>query len=313
MRMMNCNDRDDRKDSNDHDDITEPVSLTRRQCFDEGVETLTEAGIDEAHSDVKLLMEYITDVTYNDMYLHPDELIPAEAVASFREALKRRTEHIPVQYITGRQEFMGLDMSVSPDVLIPRFDTETLVEEILRLGLTGIDILDVCTGSGCILISLLHYMHDCRGVGVDISDKALKIADSNARRHKVDAKFFEGDLFDALIRAHEADNEVKLKYDLIVSNPPYIPTDVIPTLMEEVRDHEPIIALDGSSDGLIFYRRIVKDAPKYLVRGGRLYMEIGWDQGASVSRIMEDEGFDDIEIYTDLGGNDRVICGEWRR
>lgn len=301
MRMMNC------------DIMTDSAVLTKKQCYDEGVEILTKAGIDEAKSDARLLLEYIAGVTYNDLCIHQEEEVRQDRVSAYREALKRRTEHVPVQYITGKQEFMGLEFTVSPDVLIPRYDTEILVEEVLRLGLSGIDILDICTGSGCILISLLHYMHDCRGTGIDISDKALKVAVTNAKKHNVNAGFCEGDLFDALAKAGEANNDIKLKYDLIVSNPPYIPTGVIPTLMREVRDYEPVIALDGDDDGLKFYRRIVEEAPDHLVRGGRLYMEIGYDQGAAVNLIMEKRGFADIEIYKDLGGNDRVICGEWRR
>lgn len=284
--------------------------MTRKECLEHITLRLSAEGIADAASDAALLMEYIAGISKNDIYIHPEQEVTEEAFERLETAVSQRLTHIPLQHITGVQEFMGLEFIVNEDVLIPRFDTETLVEEILRLGLSGIRILDMCTGSGCILLSLLHYMHDCKGTGIDISDKALKVAASNAEKLGIDADFICGDLFDALKAEDRMEN--KLKYDLIVSNPPYIRTDVIPTLESEVKDHEPYIALDGSADGLDYYRRITDEAIDFLNRGGLLYFETGFDQGEAVSAIMREKGYKDIEVYKDLSGNDRVVKGEWR-
>ena len=193
----------------------------------------------------------------------------------------------------------------------------------------GMRILDMCTGSGCILLSLLYYSNDCTGIGVDISEAALAAAERNAE--KINAKkkaeegkefhvsFLRGDLFDALRRkdeqATEADNAVKetdrKQFEMIVSNPPYIRRDVIDTLMPEVREYEPILALDGKEDGLYFYREILKQAGTYLARGGELFFEIGHDQGQAVKELMETSGFREVEVIQDYAGLDRVVCGTW--
>ncbi len=265
---------------------------------------LASAGIEDSQSDSKILFEYITGVTTSELYLNPDKELSNESVNKCMEAVNKRIDHIPVQHITGRQEFMGLEFAVNEHVLIPRFDTEVLVEEAMRIELSHLRILDMCTGSGCILLSLLHYSHDCEGVGVDISPEALEVARMNADRLGIDAEFVLSDLFDGL-----KDN--KLTYDLIISNPPYIPTDVIPTLMEEVKEHEPILALDGSADGLDYYRRIISESPAFITKGGNLMFEIGYDQGEAVSGLMRDAGYSDVEVVKDLSGLDRVVRGRW--
>ena len=265
---------------------------------------LASAGIEDSQSDSKILFEYITGVTANELYLNPDKELDNESVNKCMAAVNKRIDHIPVQHITGRQEFMGLEFAVNEHVLIPRFDTEVLVEEAMRIELSHLRILDMCTGSGCILLSLLHYSHDCEGVGVDISPEALEVARMNADRLGIDAEFVLSDLFDGL-----KDN--KLTYDLIISNPPYIPTDVIPTLMEEVKEHEPILALDGSADGLDYYRRIISESPAFITKGGNLMFEIGYDQGEAVSGLMRDAGYSDVEVVKDLSGLDRVVRGRW--
>ncbi len=265
---------------------------------------LAAAGIEDSQSDSKILFEYITGVNTNELYLNPDKELSDESVNECMEAVNKRIDHIPVQHITGRQEFMGLEFAVNEHVLIPRLDTEVLVEEAMRIELSHLRILDMCTGSGCILLSLLHYSHDCEGVGVDISPEALEVARMNADRLGIDAEFVLSDLFDGL-----KDN--KLTYDLIVSNPPYIPTDVIPTLMEEVKEHEPILALDGSADGLDYYRRIISESPAFITKGGNLMFEIGYDQGEAVSGLMRDAGYSDVEVVKDLSGLDRVVRGRW--
>ena len=184
-------------------------------------------------------------------------------------------------------------------VLIPRFDTEILVEEVMKELHDGFSILDMCTGSGCILLSLLKYSNNCSGVGVDISENALAVAKENQKRLGLDASFVQSDLFE----------QITGKYDIIVSNPPYIRSDVIPTLMEEVRLHEPVLALDGTEDGLFFYRKIVKESTDYLNGGGWLFFEIGYDQGEAVKKLMEENGFKNVKVVKDYAGLDRVVLG----
>lgn len=206
---------------------------------------------------------------------------------------------------------MGIDFAVNDKVLIPRQDSECLVEEIMRFAGDGSDILDLCTGSGCLLLSLMHYKNNCRGVGVDISEEALEIAGRNLEMLRRDdglnggdAVFLRGDLYDAL-------SDHDKKFDYIISNPPYIRSDVIKTLMPEVRDHEPHIALDGGDDGLDFYRRIISGAPAHLANYGMIFLEIGFDQAEDVSRILNEAGFRDISVIKDYGGNDRVVSARY--
>lgn len=267
-----------------------------------GVLQLQEAGIEEAALDARLLLENICGTGRNDLLAHGQREIPEDQYQSYAACISKRKVHIPLQQIIGYQEFMGLTFKVTPDVLIPRQDTEILVEEVMRYLHDGMRILDMCTGSGCILLSLLHYSNDCEGTGCDISEKALAIAEENARLLSEEAVFIQSDLFE----------HVEGKYEFIVSNPPYIPTEVIPTLMEEVREHEPIAALDGREDGLYFYRRIIKEAGKFLCPGGMLFFEIGFDQAESVSRLMEEAGFLEVTVCKDFAGLDRVVHGVYK-
>lgn len=274
--------------------------MNRAEALDFGVAKLTEAGFSEARSDAMILLEYTLNITRNDMYVHPETDLSGDEVSSYSDAIDMRLKHIPVQHITGFQDFMGLEFAVNEHVLIPRQDTETLVEEVMRFNHDGNRILDMCTGSGCILLSLLKYSNDCIGVGVDISDEALDVAKSNADRLGLKADFVHSNLFTEL-----SDD----KFDIIVSNPPYIESDVIETLMEEVRDHEPRLALDGSADGLEFYKRIVSEAPSFLRKGGMLFFEIGYNQGQSVSDLLKAAQFSDVTVVKDLAGCDRVVYG----
>ena len=273
--------------------------MNRREAYEFGIKTLTEAGIGEAKSDTLLLLEGICHVTRNDVLVHGEVELDEELAEVFKDALQRRCTHIPVQHITGVQNFMGLDFTVNEHVLIPRFDTEILVEEVMKFLHDGFSILDMCTGSGCILLSLLKYSNDCQGLGVDISTDALAVANTNKEKLGIEASFIESNLFE----------QVTEKYDIIVSNPPYIRSDVIPTLMEEVREHEPILALDGTEDGLFFYRKIVKESPDYLSGGGMIFFEIGYDQAEDVSRLMEEAGYKDVTVVKDFAGLDRVVYG----
>lgn len=280
-----------------------------------GVKQLEEAGITEAKLDARLLLEYVCGTDRNTLLAHPELLVEKEQEESYVNCIKKRRERIPLQHITGIQEFMGLEFYVNQDVLIPRQDTEILVEEVMPHVHDGMSILDVCTGSGCILISLLQYSNDCGGVGVDLSEKALETAGRNAEKilGKKDMRVLMENPFPVQNEIHFVQGDLlkplDARFDIIVSNPPYIPTDMIAGLEPEVAVHEPFMALDGREDGLYFYRKIIEDSKKYLTRGGMLFFEIGYDQGEAVSRLLKDAGYVDIEIKKDYAGLDRVVFG----
>ncbi len=269
-----------------------------------GTERLTAAGIGEASLDARLLLEHICHTDRNALLVHAETEVEQARTQRYLDAVAERARRVPLQYITGVQEFMGLSFAVNEHVLIPRQDTEILVEEAMRELHDGMRILDMCTGSGCVLLSLLRYSNDCVGTGVDISAAALAVAGKNAAALGLEADFREGDLFAGL--------ESGSRFDMLVSNPPYIRTDVIPGLMEEVRSHEPLTALDGKEDGLHFYRRISREAKAYLNGGAGVFLEIGFDQGADVRRILEDAGYDSVEIVKDYAGHDRVARCIWQ-
>lgn len=291
--------------------------MTYEGLYHWGREELLAAEIEEAQLDARLLLESVCGTSRNDLLVHGDRVVDPERQAAYERLIAGRKARIPLQQLTGVQEFMGLEFLVDEHVLIPRQDTEILVEEVLKNLYDGMRILDLCTGSGCILISLLHYSNDCEGVGADISPEALEVAGRNARKllgakacdeedgaagaGDRDGKisFVQGDLFE----------KVEGKFDIIVSNPPYIPSGTIGTLMPEVREHEPLGALDGGEDGLSFYRRIVEECGPYLCGGGMLFLEIGYDQAADVRKLMEDAGFLEINVVKDYSGLDRVVCG----
>ena len=266
-----------------------------------GVERLAAAGIEEAKLDARLLLEELCGTDRNDLLVHGDRPVTEQQENSYVNYIELRSRHIPLQHITGYQEFMGLRFKVTPDVLIPRQDTETLVEEVLKNLHDGMRILDLCTGSGCILLSLLRYSNDCVGVGADLSKKALTVAEENAGSLGLTAEFVQGDLFEP----------VTGKFEIIVSNPPYIPSNVIPTLMEEVREHDPLMALDGKEDGLYFYREIIGQASEYLYPGGMLFLEIGCEQAEAVTELMKNAGYRDVTVCKDLAGLDRVVSGRY--
>lgn len=270
-----------------------------RELYRMGKDRLMEAKIPEAELDARLLLEEVCGTDRNDLLVHGDREIAPEQSERYLDFIHRRQKHEPLQQITGYQEFMGLRFKVTPDVLIPRQDTEILVEEVMRYLHDGMHILDMCTGSGCILLSLLKYSNDCEGTGCDISEPALKVAEENAKELSLNASFVQSNLFE----------NISGKYEFIVSNPPYIPTGVIPTLMEEVRDHEPVSALDGREDGLYFYREIVEKAGEYLYPGGMLFFEIGYDQAEKVSSLMREAGYQEVTVCKDLAGLDRVVYG----
>ena len=275
--------------------------MTYRELFEYGKKQLEDAGIEEAALDARLLLEYICHTDRNALLVHGDSVRSNLEEQFYRMVIEKRAQRIPLQHITGQQEFMGLTFKVNEHVLIPRQDTEILVEEAMRYLSDGMRILDICTGSGCILLSLLKYSNECEGLGVDISDDALAVARENAQNLGLETEFRHSDLLE----------KVEGKFDMIVSNPPYIETAVIDTLMPEVREHEPMLALDGREDGLYFYRRIVEQCTSYMTRGARLFFEIGYDQGEAVKDMMIHKGFCEVEIIKDYAGLDRVVTGCW--
>lgn len=273
--------------------------MTFREALEYGEKKLNEAGILEAKNDSWLLLAKACHIDHTFYYVHMEEDLEDEQWSAFENLIRKRTERIPLQYITGEQEFMGLLFHVNSNVLIPRQDTETLVEEALKIVRPGMKVLDLCTGSGCILISILKNVTAVEGFGYDISKQALLVAKENARDIGVAATFERSDLFDSITDT----------FDVIVSNPPYIRTAEIATLMPEVAQFEPIGALDGMEDGLHFYRRIVAESADYLNENGYLLFEIGCDQGEQVADMMKAAGFSDVKVVKDLARNDRVVMG----
>lgn len=280
--------------------------MTYRECYEQGCRTLQAAGIEEAALDARLLLEAVCGTDRNDLLVHGEQPVAPEAEEKYLNWIRQRAKHIPLQQLTGEQDFMGLTFSVNEHVLIPRQDTEILVEEVLKELHDGMRVLDMCTGSGCILLSLLHYSNDCEGLGVDLSAEALEVAGRNVLKvltpEKAEhAHFLQSDLFE----------NVEGKFEIIVSNPPYIASAEVEKLMPEVRDHEPRMALDGTEDGLYFYRRIIEEAGKHLVSSGMLFFEIGYDQGQAVSELMRTEGYCEVQVVQDYAGLDRVVLGTY--
>lgn len=267
-----------------------------------GTKILREAGIAEADLDAWHLMEYVFHITRASYYLALKEEVSEDQLNDYMELIEKRKARIPLQHLTGVREFMGLEFEVNEHVLIPRQDTEILVEEVLKTS-NQKSVLDLCTGSGCIIISLAVLSKLKKAAAVDLSEEALKVAKRNALRHQVEISFDLSDLFD----------KVEEKYDIIVSNPPYIATKEIETLEPEVKCYEPMMALDGYEDGLFFYRKIIQNAKNYLTDQGEIFFEIGYDQGNDVSMLLSEAGFVDISVIKDLAGLDRVVKGRLAR
>ena len=273
--------------------------MTYREAIETGTRILQKENIADAKIDAWYLLQMACKIDRNFYYLHEEDELTAEQQSEYESTVHKRAEHVPLQYIIGEQEFMGLKFKVNSNVLIPRQDTETLVEEALRVAKPGMRVLDLCTGSGCIIISLAKNVADISCTGSDISKLALLVAKENAKANEVEVEWERSDLFE----------NISGTFDLIVSNPPYIPTGEIPGLMPEVRDFEPVDALDGKEDGLYFYRIITEKSPEYLTSDGYLYFEIGYDQGEAVSAMMRQCGYTQVEVIKDLAGNDRVVKG----
>ena len=274
--------------------------MTYREALDNGEKILQKADIQDAKNDAWLLMAMACQIDHTFYYVNMDEQMEQEQLDNYECLIRKRGEHVPLQYITGEQEFMGLRFHVNSNVLIPRQDTETLVEEALKRISPGMKVMDLCTGSGCVLISILKNCEGIEGWGYDISKQALLVAKENAKLNDVAANFERSDLFDNVMDT----------FDVIVSNPPYIPTEEILTLMPEVAQFEPTIALDGKEDGLYFYRKIISGCKDFLNPDGMVLFEIGCDQGSAVSKMMRYAGFSEVQVIQDLTHHDRVVFGK---
>lgn len=276
--------------------------MTHRQILDAAVSKLLEAGIMEASNDAGIIFEEAFQMNRTSYLIRANEEANESLIPVFDKMINRRAAHEPLQYILGKAYFMGLEFMVSPDVLIPRFDTEILVEEALKHINSDKNVLDVCTGSGCIAISVAK-LSNAKVVAVDISEVALNMAKKNAEYNETsNVTFVHSDMF----------SDVEGKFDVILSNPPYIRSEEVLKLMPEVLVHEPHLALDGHEDGLFFYEILARESSKFLNPSGLLIMEIGYDQAEDVSRLLENNNFTDIRVIRDLAGLDRVVCG-WRK
>ena len=288
---------------------------TLASLLKKGKSVLEESGIEEAGLDAWLLLEYETGKSRAFYLAHPEEEVEEKQAVEYLQLIRQRSLHIPVQQLTHQAFFMGYEFWVNEHVLIPRQDTECLVEEALRYlkGKEHPRILDMCTGSGCILASLLLELPNSTGVGVDVSCEALEVARRNLHTYGLEerAVLVQSDLF--ADRFFDADKEGTTElFDMIISNPPYIATAEIDRLAEEVRQHDPRIALDGKEDGLYFYRTITAQAERFLKPGGCLLYEIGYDQGETVTELMRQSGYTEVRKQKDLAGCDRVVCGRKR-
>ena len=271
-----------------------------REALTLGKDLLQKANIEEYETDAWLLLEGAVQCTRSDLVLRGNEPLREEQEGLYQEYLKKRAARIPVQHVLGVQCFCGLDFIVTPDVLCPRLDTEVLIEEAVKRIRPGSSILDMCTGSGCIILTLLHFVKNCTGTAVDLSEKALAVARQNAAKLEKECTFIHGDLFEY----------IEGRFDVIISNPPYIATKEIEALEPEVREHEPMMALDGKEDGLYFYRKIVSASVEHLNPEGWLMFEIGYNQGEELRKMMKAAGYCEVQVIKDLAGLDRVVIGK---
>jgi release factor glutamine methyltransferase len=284
--------------------MSEHFSIAR--ALVEASQLLRQAGVPEARREAGSLIEHITGRDRTFLITHAESALTAADVHGLRELVERRAAGEPLQYITGRQDFYGLDFAVTPDVLIPRPETELLVETALGLLARTEEppvICDVGTGSGCIPIAILHERTDAQAVGLDISWPALLIAASNAARHNVRERL-------ALIASDclAALDAGRARFSMLVSNPPYVAEGALAGLQREVRDHEPRVALTPGGDGLRIIRSLIKDAPRFLKTGGHLLMEIGFDQHEAVGELVDRRVWELLDIHEDLQGIPRIVA-----
>lgn len=276
---------------------------TIQELLNIGKEKLESIGNEYAKYERKVLLEEVLGCNYMFMLMNPDEEVSLEKETEYLRLIEERCKHYPLQYLLGYAHFMDYTFCVNENVLIPRNDTEILVEtanDVLeQVSSNSYKVLDLCCGSGCIGISLKLYHKDIDLTLSDVSNDALEVTKKNLERHDVKANVVCDSLFAGI-------NE---KQDMIVSNPPYIESRVIDTLMPEVKEYEPMLALDGGEDGMDFYNQIIEEAPSHLNVGGWLLFEIGYNQGEAVSKKMTELGFQDVQVKKDYAGLDRVVYG----
>ena len=327
--------------------------MTIREVLTNIRERLQNAGIEDFEYESWAFLDWKLHIDRAEFYMNPDGKVKEELLEELERVLKQREQRVPLQYLMGKCEFMGYDFYVDERVLIPRQDTECLVElavesireKKVKLGQeyseadhgenvskentvkydenygmqhyekcgvdnkkperksTKVKVLDLCTGSGCIGISVAKLCSDTEVTLADISEGALSVAKKNADNLSADVTLIRGNLFE----------NIEGRFDYILSNPPYIPSEVIEGLMPEVKEHEPRLALDGEADGLSFYRKIINEAPDYLNPEGRIYFEIGAEQGKDLIRLMDERGFYEVKVHKDLAGLDRIVTGIYSR
>lgn len=276
----------------------------------------TRKEVDSPRLSAELLLSHVLNCPRIKLYTDYERPLSPKQLDDFRALVQRAGEHEPIAYLTGRAYFFNLEFEVSPAVLIPRPDTETLVENVLQFcratpGFETPRVLDLCTGSGCIAAAIAQHIKGAIVLATDISEEAVEVARRNIERLKLSDRVTveTGDLFDPI--AHTPDPR---PFDLIVANPPYIPTGEIDKLDRNVRDYEPVSALDGGIDGLVVHRRIVEGAPDRLVPGGRIYLEIQFDQGDAVKELLSSRAeFEDVKSLKDFGGNVRVVTARKKK
>lgn len=296
------------------------MSLPLKELIKIGIRQLQDAGIGDYERDAKELYCFLDKLDSVGLMMHWQDVLQDNQCEAYFKLIERRAAGEPLQYITGTQEFMGFSFNVNPSVLIPRQDTETMVEDAVELLTKGTlrgeeyakasdfkEVLDLCCGSGAIGVSIAKLCGKVKVTCSDISEEAVKTAKQNGLDNGCKSvKFEKSDLFDAFCGKLS-----KKKFDFIISNPPYIEREVIPTLQREVKDHEPIMALDGGMDGLDFYRRIAEDAPAHLYKNGVLMLEIGYNQNEAVTSLLEEtEKFCNIMCLKDLAGKDRIVIAK---
>lgn len=278
-----------------------------------GLKILNKEEFNNPSLEVRLILSKLLNVDKSYIYSYGERDVPKDIEDKFIRMVRKRAEGYPIQYILGEKEFMGLEFYLEDGVLIPRPDTEILVEYVIQFinrnyGEKEINILDLGIGSGAISLSIAKYCPKTHVYGVDIGETPIKVANVNKERFSLsNVEFLQGDLFEPIYNLN-----MKNKFHIIVSNPPYIPKDEIEELQREVKSFEPRLALDGGNDGLEFYRKITKDARDFLVNNGLLIYEIGYNQGCAVSNILDKEGYINFNILKDLQGLDRVVMGTWR-
>jgi release factor glutamine methyltransferase len=281
------------------------LTQTVEQVMQQGKNLLRRHEVVQGVLDAELLLMHVLSFSRVQLFSRSKDEISKEDIDFYEQLLHKRVQGVPLQYLTHSQEFMSLPFYVDERVLIPRGDTELLVETVLDYGQKeNMQVLmDIGTGSGCIPISLTYYMPSLRMIGVDISDQALEVARSNAAKNRMNEKiaWMSSDLFAAIPL------ECIGLLDGIISNPPYIPTKEIDTLMKEVREYEPFNALDGGADGLDFYRKLAKEGKRYIRNDGFLFLEIGYNQGETVKQLLKEHGYRDIHVRKDLESRDRVV------